>query len=348
MVKQVFNDEGVVYNYLKILRKTEPRVNKNGDRETRVEVECQLCGTIKDMAWHKVKSGRNKTCGCTSFKRQRNLTGQKVGMLTAVKSTGKKKRGSIIWDFICDCGGEKQMTVSQFSSGSIGSCGCQQYKGTPLDLAGDRFGRLIAIKPVDKNKAGQYIWQCMCDCGNEHIVTGSALVQGVTKSCGCYAKDVAGQVSVTHGMSSTPEYGAWKNAITRCSDPENKKYVDYGGRGIRVCERWQWPAEIGFKNFMEDMGRCEGLTLDRIDPNGDYCPENCRWVDRYIQGYNTRQHSTNTSGKTGVSKNKDGTWQSYINFKGKRYPLGEYNSFEEAVEAREQAEIKFYGEKKGH
>lgn len=218
----------------------------------------------------------------------------------------------------------------------------------PLDLTGKRFGRLVATKRLDQNKAKQYRWLCICDCGNEHIVVNTQLVSGKSNSCGCYAKEVAGQQSVKHGMANTPEYGAWKNAISRCYNPNNKKYHDYGGRGIDVCAEWHQDAEIGFVKFYEDMGPSNGLTLERVDVNLGYSKENCIWDDRYNQGYNTRQHQANTSGKTGVSENKDGTWQSYINFKGKRYPLGEYTTFEAAKSAREAAEIRYYGKLKGH
>lgn len=349
MVKQVFNDEGVIYNNLKILRKVEPRITPNGDKETRVEAECLVCGKVKNLAWHKVKNGKTKSCGCISPGRRKDISGQRQGKLVAVGPTDIKKRGYILWDLVCDCGGKHQLTVAQFTSGNTKSCGCMKYQGTPRDLTGQRFGRLEVLDfSGEKTSSGNYKWNCRCDCGNLTIVSSTNLVENHTTSCGCYSKELILERSVTHGMSSTSEYGAWKNALIRCSDSENKKYSEYGGRGIKVCDRWQWPAEVGFMNFMEDMGPSNGLTLDRIDVDGDYCPENCRWADRYTQGYNTRQHTTNTSGKTGVSENKDGTWQAHINFKGKRYPLGEFVEFEDAKAAREAAEIKFYGELKGH
>lgn len=348
MVKRVFDDEGVIYNNLKILRKVEPRITSSGDKETRVEAECTICGKVKNIAWHKIRSGRTKSCGCVSVGQRKNITGQRVGKLVAVSSTGFKKSGSILWDLICDCGNTHQLTVSQFTSGNSGSCGCMQYQGNPLDLTGKKFNRLTGIKPIGVNNSGQYVWEWLCDCGNTHVTVATSVIQEHTKSCGCYAKEVAGIHSKTHGMTTTPEYGAWKNAISRCCDPKNKKYGDYGGRGITVCPEWNQPADVGFIKFYEDMGESRGLTLERVDVNKGYSKENCIWADRFTQGYNTRQHKTNSSGKTGVSENKDGTWQAYINYKGKRYPLGEYRTFDEAKSAREAAEIKYYGQLKGH
>lgn len=348
MVKQVFNDEGVVYNNLKIIRKVDPKITPKGDRVTRVEAECLLCGKVKEYTWSKVKGGYTKSCGCTAPNRQRNIEGMRQGKLVAIKSTGIKKHGSILWDLQCDCGNTHQLTVSQFTGGHSSSCGCMHYLGSPLDHKGVRYNRLVGVEPVGKNKAGQYIWKWLCDCGNEHIVAATSVIEGSTKSCGCYAKEVVGDSTRTHGMTATPEYGAWKNAISRCHNPDNKSYSEYGGRGIFVCDDWNQPAEIGFVKFYEDMGPSNGLTLERVDVNLGYSKENCIWADYYTQGYNQRMQKANTSGKTGVSENKDGTWQAYINFKGKRYPLGKFVEFEDARAAREAAEIKFYGELKGH
>lgn len=348
MVKRVFDDDGVVYNNLKILRKVEPRITSSGDKETRVEAECMVCGKVKNIAWHKIRSGHTKSCGCVSVGRRKDITGQRVGKLVAINSTGIRKSGSVLWNLKCDCGNAHQLTVSQFTSGSSGSCGCMQHLGSPLDLTGKKFNKLTAVKSVGINNAGQYIWEWSCDCGNSHTVVATSVIQGHTKSCGCYAKEVAGVASITHGMSGTPEYGSWKNAISRCHNPENGGYDDYGGRGITVCDEWNQSADVGFTQFYSDMGPSNGLTLERVDVNKGYSKENCVWADKFTQGYNTRQSQTNSSGKTGVSENKDGTWQSYINFRGERYSLGEYKTFEGAKSAREAAEIKYYGKLKGH
>lgn len=349
MVKLVFKDEGKVYNNLKIISKIDPLIRANGDRISRVSAECLCCGTIKEYIWSKIREGRTKSCGCVALGRRRNITGERRGKLVAVASTGIIKKDSVLWDLVCDCGGTHQLTVSQFTSGHTTSCGCLQYQGTPKDLTGLTFGRLTVVKVAEERTgSGNYKWICSCLCGNESTVNSSALVQGTTKSCGCYNIESIKERSTTHGMSKTPEYGAWKNAVRRCSNEKDANWENYGGRGINVCERWNQPAGIGFANFYEDMGPCNGLTLERVDVNLGYSKENCVWEDTYTQGYNTRQLNSNSSGKTGVSENKDGSWQSYINFEGRRYPLGEYQTFEEAKSAREAAEIKYYGKLKGH
>lgn len=346
MTRLKFNDEGKIYNNLKIIKEAPSRINSGGNKETRVEVECLVCGTHKEVTWSKVKSGHTKSCGCISEGRRKDIAGQRFGSLVAVQSLNKKKKSSILWVCKCDCGGTKELTVSELVSGSYQSCGCLQHKGTPRDLRGQIFGRLTAIEPIGTNSAGQYIWKCSCGCGNTHQVTGTSLIEGATQSCGCYAKEVCGKSSLTHGMSSAPEYHAWKNALYRCTKSSNKAYKNYGGRGIEMCDRWSEPLPTGFLNFLEDMGSCNGLTLERVDVNGNYSPDNCIWADVYTQGFNTRMHSSNTSGVTGVSELKSGRWQAYINYLGKRIPLGYHDTFESAVSARKSAELQYYGKNK--
>lgn len=120
-------------------------------------------------------------------------------------------------------------------------------------------------------------------------------------------------------------------------------YHDYGGRGIRICDRWS--GVDGYSNFLDDMGeRPENKSLDRIDVNGDYEPRNCRWSDYSLQSFNTRKSKNNTSGRTGVSwKKARNKWEAFIGKKGKCIKLGTFNTFEEAVKAREDAELKYFG-----
>lgn len=137
-----------------------------------------------------------------------------------------------------------------------------------------------------------------------------------------------------------PEYRSWEAMRARCNNKNHKHYEYYGGRGIQVCAEWD-----SFWNFYSDMGRKpEGFSLDRIDPNGNYCRENCRWTNGSEQAYNTRMQENNTTGKTGVVLDKrTGRYYARIDFKGKSIHLGSSMDFEEAVKMRESAELKYFG-----
>jgi hypothetical protein len=155
------------------------------------------------------------------------------------------------------------------------------------DITGKKFGMLVAAWPAGM-KRHEAVWLCFCECGGSNNVMASRLATGNTASCGCFRKRLASERNRRHGHCSgriSTEYNSWSSMIRRCSDPKNNRYQYYGGRGIRVCERW-----LDFKNFLADMGMKPQprLTIDRINPNGNYEPPNCKWSTYNEQRHNRR------------------------------------------------------------
>lgn len=162
-----------------------------------------------------------------------------------------------------------------------------------IDLKNKTFGRLLVIGRAENNAAGRARWLCYCMCGKEKIFLSYNLLSGHSSSCGCLNREIASDNAIdrntVHGHNesgnSSPTHKSWNGMKLRCLYPNHISYKNYGGRGIKICDRW-----LNFSNFLEDMGeRPIGKTLDRMDNDGNYEPNNCKWSTKIEQQNNRRK-----------------------------------------------------------
>lgn len=176
------------------------------------------------------------------------------------------------------------------------------------DRIGEKFGRALLLRITGRPVASRAIGLIRCDCGTEKEVLCAALFSGATQSCGCLGEERRRAAAVTHGLTHSQIYNTWRGMKSRCRNPNSQGYHHYGGRGIKVCERWN----NSFENFLEDMGpsHIPDYEIERVDNDGDYEPGNCIWATRKIQNNNRRDNHILTY--NGVSKTKS-EWADELN-----------------------------------
>lgn len=155
-----------------------------------------------------------------------------------------------------------------------------------IDITGQKFNRLTAVEPHHRSAGRKWHWVFVCECGIRKILDANHVRYGAVKSCGCLKSEVTIAKNTKHGLSRTSEYTIWRDMIRRCNQVRRDDFCNYGGRGIKVCQRWV----ESFEAFLEDMGRrpSQYHSVDRKDNDGDYMPGNCHWADKKTQARNRR------------------------------------------------------------
>ena len=161
-----------------------------------------------------------------------------------------------------------------------------------VDLTGKRYNRWRVLSREENSPSGKAKWLCECACGQQGIVFSTALRSGISTSCGCRHIEIVTELKTTHGLCTTKAYKSWIDMRDRCSNPNNDQYHNYGGRGIQCCTRWN-----DFQKFFNDMGeRPKRLTLERINNEKGYEPDNCKWATYTEQANNRRPRKSHKRG----------------------------------------------------
>ena len=215
---------------------------------------------------------------------KKDLSGQRFGKLLIIRRLGVDRNKKILWECVCDCGTTKSLRGNDLSSRKIASCGCSG-KGKLNDLTGKRYGKLVVLRRFGEDRNKKVLWECACDCGVSKNQRGNDLESLKVSSCGCEQYGVGERANAyKHGMSQSKIRWVWSAMKDRCTNPSNASYSRYGGRGIQVDKAWH-----KFEDFLEDMGEPErGMSINRVNNDGNYCKENCVWSSMLEQCENRR------------------------------------------------------------
>lgn len=234
-----------------------------------------------------------------------DLTGKRFGRLEVIKRSDNVNKETY-WLCRCDCGNEKIINGHSLKTGNTKSCGClgienarknckakNQSKISDSDMIGKRFGKLITLEYIGVDKHRCKLFKCLCDCGKQTVTRKSRLINGGAQSCGCLSSKVWSEMNYKHGYASHGQYNRvyaiWSHMIDRCYNKNNPAYERYGARGITVCSEWRENVDL-FIEWANNNGYSDELSIDRIDNNKGYYPDNCRWVDDITQGNNKRNN----------------------------------------------------------
>ena len=293
---------GQKFGRLTAIERGEDYVISSGRHYPTWRCKCD-CGNEVVVRARALKSGGTQSCGCYREELRKkktentldSLIGKKFNNLTVIDKALARigPDGRTIQQVICrcDCGNEREVSVNSLRSNSVKTCGeCDLTGSRLIDLTGQRFGRLTVEKRVENYVSPKGLkfsqWLCKCDCGNECTVRSIHLRTGYIQSCGCLKLK-------QNGNTTKRLWKVWDAMIHRCENKNDKHYSDYGGRGIKVCDEWHsydnfesWALSSGYDSDAP-FSKC---TLDRIDFDGNYAPDNCRWVDQQTQANNTRRN----------------------------------------------------------
>lgn len=219
---------------------------------------------------------------------------------------------------------------------------------TRLNLVGQVFTRLTVIEKLAGVPGRGTQYRCICECGEETLAFTGALQRGNKKSCGCLNRELLIARNTKHGYRYHPLFETYRKMVSRCYNENHHSYPYYGGKGIIVCD--EWLNNSGFLAFVADMGeRPEGMTLDRIDGDLGYSPENCRWATKELQNFNRKPFKEKRTGIYEVKNRlgvKTGRWGALIRNNGKVVYLGVFDTEDEAIAKRVEAELEVYGQTK--